>query len=530
MPEELKIFPLKPSAGIKKDTTPTEGNYWDDGVWTRFYRGLPRSMPGYRDMTDTYPGPSRGLLVNPIGNGYINVFSGSSDNLVVGQFTQAGVGSSPADITPSGFATNPLNLWQMDSLFNGNGGGEVSICANGSPNLGNISNNVATPIYFGDINAVAPLVASVNDAMSPATVSVDGGIVSLAPFLIGYGSDGLFIWSSPDSPGVFPVANGANICATKIVKGMSIRGGSTNPSGLFWSLDSVIQASFIGGTGTGGAVWNFNTLSDQSSILSSSAVVEMDGIYYWPGIDRFLVFNGVLRELPNEMNLDFFYSNLNLEYAQKCFGFKVPRWGEIWFCAPLFGATECNWAIIYNVRENTWYDTLLPADGRSAAAFAQTFPYPIMGSANGLTPIGQNSGTVYPIWQHEYSTDQIRGNEVDAILKSVTSGTASIVGGGLTLFGNPAVSSQSVQTEMAFFEPDFKFNNSLQFQTFGRMYPQDEDTVLNTTDIVKKVSENFYDLTVQSRYLRWGISTNEQGGYYVMGQPLVHYRPGDPSP
>lgn len=526
MAENLKIFPLRPQPGIKKDTTETEGNFWDDGVWSRFYRGLPRSILGYRDMTDTFPGPSRGLLVNPIGNGYINVFSGSSDQLVVGQFTQAGIGSSPADITPSGFSADPLNVWQMDKLFNNNGGGGVSICAHSAPNLGNISNNDARPVYYGDINSISPLTASALVGTATTTMTVDGGILALPPFLIAYGSDGLYAWSAINDPSTFPIANAANICATKIVKGLSIRGGTNNPSALLWSLDSVIQAYFVGGD----TVWGFNTLSDQSSILSSSGVVEMDGIYYWMGLDRFLTFNGVLRELPNEMNLDFFYSNLNFSQAQKAFAFKIPRWGEIWFCAPLFGASECNWAIIYNVRENTWYDTPLPSDGRSAAAFAQTFPYPIMGSALGLTPIGQNTGAVYPLWQHEFGNDQVRGNEVDAILKSITSSTASIVGGGLTLFGTPAASTESVQTQMAFFEPDFEFNNNMQFQTLGRLYPQDSETILNTTTISKKPTGNFFSLEIQSRYLRWNISSNEQDGYYVMGSPLLHYRPGDHTP
>lgn len=526
MAEALKIFPLRPSPGIKRDTTPTEGNFWDEGVWSRFYRGLPRSILGYRDMTDTYPGPSRGLFVNPVGNGYINVFSGSSNNLVVGQFTQAGIGSSPTDITPVGFSGDPLNVWQLDRLYNSNGGGGISICAHAAPNLGNISNTQQRPVYYGDINAAAPLTPSMNDAGSPAVFNVDGGLLALPPFLIAYGSDGLYAWSKPNDPSIFPIANAANICATKIVKGLSVRGGANSPSALLWSLDSVIQSSFVGGS----AIWSFNTLSDQSSILSSSSVVEMDGIYYWPGLDRFLTFNGVLRELPNEMNLDFFYDNMNFSEAQKAFAFKVPRWGEIWFCAPLFGATECNWAVIYNVRENTWYDTPLPSDGRSAAAFAQTFPYPIMGSALGLRPVGQSSGTVYPLWQHETGNDQVRGTESDAIFKSITSSTASIVGGGLTLFGSPAGSPQSVQTEMEFFEPDFLFNNEMTFETLGRMYPQDQDAVLNTTTIIKQPTENFYDLTIQSRYLRWLISTNEQGGFYVMGSPLLHYRPGDPSP
>jgi hypothetical protein len=524
--ETTKIFPLRAQSGIKRDTTDTEGQYWSQGLWTRFYRGLPRSMLGYRSMSEELLGPSRGLFVNPTGSGYINIFNGTADNLQVAQFTQAGVGSGQTDITPVGFAGSPNNVWQLDSIFNGNGGGLLNICAHGAPNLANIASNISVPVYYGDINGSVPLIAAVNDAVSPETFTIDGGILALPPFLIAYGSDGLYAWSDEDNPGIFPVANAANICAIKIVKGLSIRGGSTNPSALLWSLDSVIQSSFIGGS----AIWDFNTLSDQSSILSSSGVVEKDGIYYWPGLDRFLVFNGVLQELPNELNSDFFYTNLNYAQRQKVFGFKIPRWGEICWCAPMFGATECNWMFVYNTREQTWYDTPLPTDGRSAAFFPQTWQYPVMASALGLTPIGQNSGTVFPLWQHEFGNDEVRGNQVNAIPKSIKSPALSMVGGGLSLFGSAAAQPDSVQTQMAFLEPDYLYNNSLVFEVLGRMFPQDTDTPLNTTTITKTGPRNFFDLQVQDRYLRWIISSNEQGGYFIQGQPLLHYRPGDHSP
>ena len=523
--EALKLFPLRAQPGIKRDSTDTEGNYWSLGQWVRFYRGLPRSILGYRAMTETFPGPSRGLLVNPIGNGFINVFSGSANNLVVGQFTAAGIGSNPTDITPIGFAGSPNNVWQLDSIYDSSGSGLVALCAHAAPNLADIASTVQEPIYFGNIADAIPLVPAVNDAGSPAVVTVDGGIVALPPFLVGYGSDGLFIWSNENSPGVFPIANAANICPTKLVKGLSIRGGTNNPSALLWSLDSVIQASFVGGE----TLWDFNILSDQSSILSSSAIVEMDGIYYWPGIDRFLTFNGVLSELPNEMNLDYFYTNLNFEQRQKVFGWKIPRWGEICWAFPTGQNTECNHAVVFNKRENYWFDYELPTDGRSAAYFAQTFPYPIMGSAYGLTPIGQNSGVDYPLWQHEIGTNQVRGTQVNAILSSIESPSLALVGGGLSLFSSPAAAPDSVWTELAYLESDFKFNNTLQFTVLGREFPQDQDTILNQTTIIKQPTNNKFDLQVQARYLRWVISTNEMNGFFQMGQPLLSYRTGDRS-
>jgi len=68
-------------------------------------------------------------------------------------------------------------------------------------------------------------------------------------------------------------------------------------------------------------------LTSDSSILSSDCVVDYDGVFYWAGVDRFLMFNGVVREVPNTMNLNYFYEGLNQAERSKVFAFKVPRYG-----------------------------------------------------------------------------------------------------------------------------------------------------------------------------------------------------------
>jgi hypothetical protein len=338
---------------------------------------------------------------------------------------------------------------------------------------------------------------------------------------VAYGDNGLVAVSNPGDPSTWQAGNQFNICATKIVKGMVIRGGQYSPSALLWSLEEVLRMSFIGGTGT---VWQFDTLSDQSSILSSSGVVEHDGIYYWPGVDRWLMFNGVLRELPNSLSLDFFYTNLNQNARQKVFGFKIPRWGEVCWCAPLFGATECNWMFVYNVRENTWYDTPLPNGGRSAAVIAQTFSYPVMASNQPLNSYLNPGTNVYPMWQHELGTDEVRGNTTNAIKSSITSPTLSIVGGGLTL-GGVNMPTDSVWTQLVRFEPDFVATGDININILTREFPMDDD-VSTPYDIFYNNTKQF-DTQLQARYISYQIQSNSQGGSFVLGQSLIHYRQGD---
>ena len=513
MPENYKLLPIRSSSGIKRDGTMVEGAYWTDGLWTRFYRGLPRSMKGYRQMSEGYHGPSRALLLDSR-NQLLNLFSGHAAGIEVAQFTYSGFGASPVDITPAGFVSNANNDWQLAKFYSTNGGGYVSLLAHAAPNLSAIDSTVNTPVYYGDI--------TLTTALATTGMSVSGGVMNLNPFAVAYGNNGLVAVSDAGDETTFGAASQFNICSTKIVKGMPIRGGQYAPSALMWSLEELLRMSFVGGT----TVWQFDTLSDQSSILSSNGVVEYDGVYYWPGVDRWLMYNGVLRELPNSISLDFFFENLNMAQRQKVFGYKIPRWGEICWCAPMFGATECNWMFVYNVRENTWYDTPLPNGGRSAAVIAQTFPYPIMSSSQPLVSSVNSSTTTYPIWQHEFGVDEIRGNIVNAIPSYVTTPTLSLVGGGLTI-GGVNVPSDNMWTQLVRFEPDFLMGPSIDVDILARDYPMNPDVVYH--NVINSGTDNI-DIDKQGRYVRYKIGTNTRGGYFVFGQSLMHFRAGDRTP
>lgn len=254
-------------------------------------------------------------------------------------------------------------------------------------------------------------------------------------------------------------------------------------------------------------------------------MIEADGTFYWPGVDRFLMYNGVLQEAVNNISLDFFYDNLNFPFQQKVFATKIPRWGEIWFHFPAGTSTECNWALIYNYREKCWYDTPLPVDGRSAAiAPSTTFPYPIIASAVGLQSQTVAGQTNFPMWQHEFGTDLIRGNETLAIKSSITSPSIALVGGGLVL-GGVSMPADSVWTQVVRFEPDFLRNGDLSLDLLTRQFPEDDDVVVPLT-----LSTDIDDIDKQARYMRYRITSNAAGNRYVLGQSLIHYRPGDRQP
>ena len=171
---------------------------------------------------------------------------------------------------------------------------------------------------IGNYQKVTLSAAATTSGVSTLTynnnVSVSGGVVTLHPYVFVYGNNGLIKnsgagnaqdWVSAD-------ANEVNVATGKIVQGLPVRGGSNAPSGLFWSLDSLVRVSYIGGAGTPIQYWRYDIISSQSSILSSQSAIEYDGVYYWCGVDRFLLYNGTVKEIPNNFNQNYFLSLIHI--------------------------------------------------------------------------------------------------------------------------------------------------------------------------------------------------------------------------
>ncbi len=509
---QSKIYPINCKPGIKRDNTQFQGDYYTDGEWCRFYRGLPKKMGGYQSVYEQYEEIQRGECFSFSSNGYNNIYSGSESLLSQLQVTINGTPGPFYDRTPSGFIVNANNEWKMTAIYNSSGTDMVCV-AMATQTLNDIADPTDRLIYYGSVNDTA--------AFTDLNFSVSGGIVALPPYLFAYGNDGYLAWS--DKNDIRNIgengtgdAGSARICVNKVVKGIPIRGGSTNsPSGLFWSLDTLQRISLVGGD----AVFSNDTLASNISILSTNAVVDYEGVIYWPGVDRFLMYNGVVQEVKNDLSLDFFYNNYNRAAPQKIWAFKNPRYGEIWFCFPFGTATEANWAVIYNVREGTWYDTPLPDGGRSTGLSPKsTFPYPVMFG------VDQNSLSRYNLWMHEYGVDKIIGSQALAIRSFYETCNVDFMASGPALGGGWVGRNHWVRVIRI--EPDFVQTGNLTLTLKGRKFAMEPDDP-STSYIYDGTGPFKIDSRKQYRQLRLNVESNVQGGDYYQGMPCWELAEGD---
>lgn len=524
----LQPVPIRSQAGIKRDGTKFEGDFYVDGQWVRFQRGLPRKIGGYRALQNTIEGIGRGMHTHNH-NAYTYVHIGAASGVSRFRLDIDGNSSVVSDRTPVSYVSNSNNLWQFDVSYDTTSAQNV-ILAHVAENLDDISSDANGVLYYGYDNGTAPLT-------TVSGVTVSGGVVSLYPYVFAYGSDGFVQWSRPGYAADWAGSGSGNarVTSQKIVKGLPLRAGAGNaPAGLFWSLDSLIRASFVGGA----TVFQFDTITSQSSILSSQSVIEYDGVYFWCGVDRFLMFNGVVREVPNSLNLNWFYDNLNYNQRQKVFAFKVPRWGEIWWCYPRGDATECTHAVIYNVRENTWYDTELPNGGRSAGQYAQVFNSPIVlgtidievtayravqDGEQRITEDGDvrivNNPLGYVVWQHEYGTDEINGSQIRPIRSWFETADMTLITG-----QNP----MNMAMRIEYIEPDFVQTGDMIVQITGRANARAQE-VTSSPATIKATPTTQQEQLVYFREIRREMrvrfESNTLGGNYQMGQVIAHIEP-----
>jgi hypothetical protein len=455
-------------------------------------------------------------------------------------------------------------------MFDAAAGSQKSIILT-TPTVPNSSTEQA--VYWADASDLSQFV-EITDVNAVAS----GGVFCAPPYAVLYGTDGKVTWSNQNEPQNYTTgdAGTARVTGAKIVQGYSMRTGA-GLGGLLWSLDAVIRMDYIGGQ----AVFRFQKLSQSASILTQNTVVEYDGMYFWIGNDRFLMTDGSrVEELQNTCNLNWFFDNLNPANKNKVWGMKIPRFGEIWWFFPFGENTECSHAVIYNIREKTWYDVELP---RSAGFHAQTLPFPLMYQSvadnlvritlSGVTGsftvedlvkgatskavgqimsiVGSNyyvklvSGTLlhaevisnltitgsatidtlnstYSLFGHERGKDKVEGESITAIDSYYTTLDFGMPTGGLD---PQALQGANRWTRITRIEPDLVQVGEMTVEVLSREFANSPEIAV-VSEPFQPTTERI-DIRTQARHLKLRFRSNTQGGHYEAGRTLLHIEVGD---
>jgi len=508
--ENAKVFQITTQSGISRDGTVLDRSGFVDGQWVRFQRGRPRKMGGYKEIASNVGAIVRDCYVHPYNNLiYIYGFAGAS--CWTATTTQDGASSVASEAAFPGLTAGDHYTFQSSPIFDAVGTGIQQLMVHPASNIEDIASRTNTPIYALDLGTNPGTLTALDDGAGNP-VEVSGGVVVLQPFVFAYGNDGLIKNCDENNPNLWTpaadnLANEVNVAGTKIVKGLPIRGGSSSPAGLFWSLDSVIKVS------RAGVDFRYDGLTGQSSILAQNSPIEYDGVFYWIGVDRFLMYDGTVHENPNDQNLNWFFDNVNYAARTKIWATKNTRFGEIWWFFPFGEATECTHAIIYNIREKSWYDVEL---GRSAGFPTQVFRYPVMYDTT------MNRLGTYSTYIHEFGTDAIRDGSQVAIRSFFETSDFGFPTGGAE---GEQLSGSNQWTRVERVEPDFIMAGDMSLVVTGESYAQ--ETTVDSALFPFNGNTGKIDLREQRRQIRLRFISNSINGTFQMGRTILHLAPGD---
>lgn len=499
----MAIVPIRSQPGVQRDGTDFDKRSYADALWCRWQRGLPRKIGGYRQVV-----PDMAEIVYGMHSFFKNqtnfMHLGSENEVVQRRLDNSGVQTGFNDRTPA-IAASADNIWQFEAIYDVNVNDTVLV-AHVAPNM-NIASDDAQPFWYGTLTANTVL------ANIPARDALSGGLVRIGNYLVSFGSGGQLQWNQ-NANNVTDAVDEDFVCDQKIIKGLKVRGGGV-PAGLLWSLDELLIMAFNPG---GTPIWRWDTVGE-ISVMSSRGIIEYDGSYYWPGVDRWLSYNGVIREIPNTQNVNFFFDNLSLEQRQKVFAIKMPRFGEIWWFFPYGSSTECNHAVIFNVREGYWYDTEIPNLGRSDGVYAKVYNKPF------LTGVDLG-GTGYTLWQHETGV-----NEVGAVTEPIRSYFETAEISMISADEDPQDKSLSIQV----IEPDFVQAEAMTLTVKGRANARAKQIVHDPITITEQAalatgvpaSEQEANSKFAHRLMSFKFESNEIDGNYEMGHIVGHIEPAD---
>ena len=466
------MFPLTYKAGLNRDDTTFQPEYCNDGQWIRFNEGKVKKIggvisPGELGIYKYENVKSITLLPNNDAD-KINVYLASEQKIFT--FTVNQDFTNKSEVTQiKSFAPSSSRMFQAVVVIDDN---VKKILFLETYNAQNIAQTAKCKLY--QVNIANNAITEVQQTSFNNQIS--GGMCYAAPHLFLYGENGYIQYSKAGNPLNFIEQDGGGsqtISNDKVIYAAPIRGGSNSPSLLFWTLSKVVRLT---NTSEGDKVeLQRDVISNSSSILSSRAVAEYDGLFFWIGTDRFFVYNGVVQEMVNNSSINYFFDNIDINNRQLVFSVINPRFGEIWWYYPEKGQDQANVkntrALIYNKRENSWYDTAI---SRDCGIFSNDFGFM---ATYGYSFQGDNLNKY--LWKHEVGEKEVAEDEINApIISSVTT----------PFISQAAFNAQNPMNgvdrflELRRIEPDFVMNDKskeLQVRINTKRYAQ---SALTTSD------------------------------------------------
>lgn len=379
------------------------------------------------------------------------------------------------------------------------------------------------PIYYwdatGGLTTRGVLLSSLGGASG---VPAEVGLVMVTDnrFVMAFGSYDaantaynpmLVRWSDQDSAVNWTPAVDVKAGEIQLARGSSIMAALQTRQEILVFTDAALYTLQYQGYP---AWWGATLMADNVSIVSPTAVAQVNGVAFWMGIDKFYTYDGTVRTLNCDLR-KYIFTDINRIQGAQIFTGVNEEFNEVWWFYCSEDSDDIDRYVVYNYYENTWYNGSM---ARTAWLDTGLRDYPVAATyVNNL---------VY----HEYGCDDDATGTPAAISASITSSQFDLDDGhnfmfidkvipDMTFVGSTAASPAATITL-------YPLNNS----GAGYTDPASEGgnssgAVTRTVDAtVEEYTEQIY-VRVRGRQMAMKISSTALGVAWQAGATRLNMRP-----
>jgi len=160
-------------------------------------------------------------------------------------------------------------------------------------------------------------------------------------------------WSDQENPyewvpevtnqsGEFRLSNGSYIVGAR----------TTRQEILVWTDSAIYSMQYLGAP----YVWGFQILMDNISIISPNAMVTVNNVTYWMGIEKFYMYSGRVETLPCSLR-QYIFADINQNQSFEIFSGANEGYNEVWwfYVGSDSQGNQINKYVIYNYLDRVWY-------------------------------------------------------------------------------------------------------------------------------------------------------------------------------
>lgn len=340
-------------------------------------------------------------------------------------------------------------------------------------------------------------------------------------------------WSNQEDPLVWTPGATNTAGDYRLSRGSAIiTAVQTRQEILVWTDAAIYSMQFLGGT----AVWGFQILGDNISILSPNCVAVAGNVVYWMGLDKFYVYTGKVDTLPSTLR-EYVFNDINLEQGFQIVAGTNEGYNEVWWQYCSANSTVIDRYVIFNYLDNVWYygdwDNYAGNNqGRTAWLDSSLRAYP-MATAYGTAESTDNTILLY----HESGVDDATVNPAVPIVSNVQSSDFDIGDGNnfgfvYRLIPDLSFDGSTVNTPAAYFTTlPRTFPGAAYGSSNNPAVTSTQNYTNQTTYAVQQFTEQIY-VRIRGRQMAFVVSSGTTGSatdgigvQWQLGAPRIDIRP-----